>query len=354
MKMLEKNLLFSILFITVVITIESNLNLEGKKSFSRRDTQKQNGINHSNIQDNYESFELDFQKEDNQLGGDLYENLDDNKEIGTNLKTIINKSYKEPIYEGNRKTKIKSILSNYHAKETNFDSAVKNNKNIKDNSSFNNAYLYKNKNNPLRKLSNRNMKIPTNKETGIKETTKEQYIDKIISPTNSKGLCNMSNCKYGNCINNSTTCVCYLGYTTFTTEGKRNSKYLQSESENYSNIYNYNHVDSNSNITYCNYKQKEQFKAFLLETILIFGVGHFYSGRVLFGLIKALFFLLIISLDLMIKKTLSKKNSKTNNLYFCASFVFYFIIVSLHLYDIVMLGLNKYTDGYGVELFERE
>lgn len=139
------------------------------------------------------------------------------------------------------------------------------------------------------------------------------------------------NCSKNNCAGTCTTstkCICYIGYV------------------NFPNNYSYK---------FCSYIQKKQIKAFLLETFLPFGIGHFYLGRFYFGFIKMIFsfipfFIFIFSIFRII---INKKfKSKFSN-----SFIFPIIIFSIinfiwWITDIINFSLNRYADGNGIPLLE--
>jgi len=84
------------------------------------------------------------------------------------------------------------------------------------------------------------------------------------------GGCTILNCSptRGNCIG-ADICRCKLGYA------------------------NYN-LNKSDEIILCSYEQKSQLIAFLLEFFFwIFAIGHFYAGRILFGIIKTCVMLLL-------------------------------------------------------------
>src|SRR5690349_15200584 len=80
-------------------------------------------------------------------------------------------------------------------------------------------------------------------------STNKQYKNITCDYTNcpeERGICNIDN-----------ECYCFQGYIT-TEEGENNN-------------------------TYCNYEQKSQMIAFLLEFILSFGLGHLYIKNYIIG-----------------------------------------------------------------------
>ena len=98
----------------------------------------------------------------------------------------------------------------------------------------------------------------------------------------------------------------------------------------------------------CQYKRKIQWIYFLLEFIFPFGIGHFYANRILNGLIKMLSLFIIITLDCVMKNVLNNFKAKTNfNIFIIITYIFYTIG---HIFDIIMIGINKYEDGNNIML----
>jgi hypothetical protein len=103
----------------------------------------------------------------------------------------------------------------------------------------------------------------------------------------------------------------------------------------------------------CNYKKKKQLYAFLLETFLMFGVGHFYLENYLHAIIKAIFFALGYFLFILLR-TISKKTEENNTLTLVIAFMGCLTCLGMIIWqiiDIVLLGLGKYTDGNDVQLY---
>jgi TM2 domain-containing membrane protein YozV len=97
---------------------------------------------------------------------------------------------------------------------------------------------------------------------------------------------------------------------------------------------------------YCQYRQKQQIVAFLLETFLSLGIGHFYSGRVNFGLIK-----LIVGLSPLILMCCSicwKGNEAGGCLVLSSTLTCAYLIWQI--IDIINFATNSYKDGHGVPL----
>ena len=136
------------------------------------------------------------------------------------------------------------------------------------------------------------------------------------------GTCNSTTCVHGKCEDDN-TCDCTLGYGQLPSD----------------------------TTTLCNYKLKEQLLAFILETVFIFGVGHFYIGQVFFGLMKILAIALIVIMDCLFKSIWKSDKLKNQNCVNAISYVMYFGLVFFQLFDVVMFGLNKYKDGNGMPLY---
>lgn len=164
-----------------------------------------------------------------------------------------------------------------------------------------------------------------------KPVSKANHITTLNATIKVKGECNKKNCLNGKC--NKSYCECNQGY------GQVNNK---------------NTKNSFSDKELCNYKLKNQILAFILESFLIFGIGHLYVHRILYGILKAICFLSIIFIDYIIKKiAIEKKSNKALNTICFISYILYFSMIIFHLYDIMMFAVNKHTDGYGMPLYAR-
>jgi hypothetical protein len=140
-----------------------------------------------------------------------------------------------------------------------------------------------------------------------------------------EGICNKETCKNGRCDNES-LCICNKEYA-----------FLK---DNY-----------NRDAELCNYRLKDQKIAFLLELILIFGIGHFYCHRILYGALKVAIILSTLIIDYFLKKSTYKKSLTTQNIISYLSYSMYFGLIVFQLFDVIMFGLNKHTDGYGFALY---
>jgi hypothetical protein len=96
---------------------------------------------------------------------------------------------------------------------------------------------------------------------------------------------------------------------------------------------------------YCTYERKKQLISFLLEFFLPFGVGHFYSGRPLMGILKLLAMLspcLFVSFLLCCKESGSIISILVTGIG-CLYGIWQLI-------DIILFSINIYRDGNGVPL----
>ena len=107
---------------------------------------------------------------------------------------------------------------------------------------------------------------------------------------------------------------------------------------------------SENNKLNCQYKQKFQIVAFILEFFSFCGLGHLYTHRIIIFFLKFMIFLIVLLVRYNYnfykneKKSLIKTISQINYYIFLSAFILY------HLLDSMMFYLNKYTDGYGVPM----
>ena len=102
----------------------------------------------------------------------------------------------------------------------------------------------------------------------------------------------------------------------------------------------------------CNYQQKSQLKAFLLELFLCYGSGHFYIHNYKLAVPKlvvfAFFYCLFIALRIITK---AKEENKLANLIICISAGVTFVgMLVWQIIDLVNFGRNNYNDGNDVPL----
>ena len=134
------------------------------------------------------------------------------------------------------------------------------------------------------------------------------------------GDCSKSNCD--NCIS-SIVCQCPLGYAQ-----KKNQEVT---------------TDKKS----CQYKLKKQWIFFLLELLLPFGFGHFYAKRILYGFVKLLSLIIIITCDIIAKKFI-KGFKEVQNINI-GMYSLYIAYIFWQVIDIVLIGINEFKDGNGMD-----
>jgi TM2 domain-containing membrane protein YozV len=149
--------------------------------------------------------------------------------------------------------------------------------------------------------------------------------------------CTEKNCflPYGVCTN-SATCQCTLKYASYQkTTDNTTSDEIQK--------------------TYCTYKRKEQLTAFLLEMFLPLGAGHFYSGRILSGILKLILFLapIVVFIFFCVGVSISKTDDEATCVGICTIFsncALFCAVITWQMADIVLYAINLYDDGNGVPL----
>jgi TM2 domain-containing membrane protein YozV len=100
----------------------------------------------------------------------------------------------------------------------------------------------------------------------------------------------------------------------------------------------------------CSYVQKSQSTLFILELFFPFGVGHFYAGQLLHGILKLLLFLFAFLFDCFIRKIMTSNKIRETNLYQFISAIFYIILILWQITDLCFIGMNKYLDFNNVPL----
>ena len=138
--------------------------------------------------------------------------------------------------------------------------------------------------------------------------------------------CGNSTCLYGSCYSvRESLCSCNDSYDTYSVD--------------------YSQVQ-------CSYQRKKQTIALLLELILMFGIGHFYLGRSLIGVLKFLLFSIGVSLIVALRIH-SKTKEQYNPISLRIAYIGYTVflaMVSWEFIDILMFLLNKYKDGNNIDL----
>lgn len=102
----------------------------------------------------------------------------------------------------------------------------------------------------------------------------------------------------------------------------------------------------------CNYQRKKQWISFILETVVAFGAGHFYAGNYARAVPKLIVWIIAWTL-FGLMRVISVKREIEDPLalvYALWSFIFCSIIIVWYIADVVMIGLNRYRDGNGIEM----
>ena len=102
----------------------------------------------------------------------------------------------------------------------------------------------------------------------------------------------------------------------------------------------------------CNYEQKRQLKAFLLEFFLSYGSGNFYIHNYKLAVPKLVVFIFFYCLFIVLRIiTKAKEENKLANLIICISAGIVLVgMLTWQIIDLVKFGKNQYKDGNGVEL----
>lgn len=107
-------------------------------------------------------------------------------------------------------------------------------------------------------------------------------------------------------------------------------------------------------IAQCCYKKKKQLVAFLLELCLSIGIGHFYYGNIVLGVIKLLLVLLLIIIIccsycfLLYSEMVVDKTKESISMWIINGCIILFAVG--YFIDLLLLGINFYTDNNGVPL----
>lgn len=168
--------------------------------------------------------------------------------------------------------------------------------------------------------------------------------------------CNYSNCDENGGICDGDLCKCKENYTT-STKG------------NVMHVYKQNTI-SDLNLKFCNYEMKRSVYAALIELFIGFGMGHFYTGRKLFGCLKLILYILLCcvsfcSLAIGIKiaedhnlnlNNFNENNNQTHN----HPAVKFFLLMSVsicnflfiwQLFDFCLFMFKVYKDGNNLPLY---
>jgi hypothetical protein len=161
-------------------------------------------------------------------------------------------------------------------------------------------------------------------------TSKRHHEGNMAGNSTHKNYHNLT-CNYNNCpeergiCNIDNECFCFIGFVT-TKQGDLTGKY-------------------------CDYEQKYQMTAFLLEFLISFGLGHMYIQKYFIGSIKLTFCLAFIYVTCLLPIFFAKRRRFTFNKYLP-----YFQFLSMLMFclwqiiDTIFFGLNMYKDGNGYSL----
>lgn len=85
----------------------------------------------------------------------------------------------------------------------------------------------------------------------------------------------------------------------------------------------------------------------------MFGIGHLYASNYIYGSIKCAFF--IVTFGIFITVRILRKKTEENNTYTLilslAGCVSCIVIMIWQIVDVILIGLNRYLDGNGIELY---
>jgi hypothetical protein len=104
----------------------------------------------------------------------------------------------------------------------------------------------------------------------------------------------------------------------------------------------------------CNYKKKDQWIAFVLELVVSFGAGHFYTSNLTYAIPKLLYWIAGYTCFIALR-VISNKKEENDPLVLMISFAGCLTCVGMIIWQVVdcfMYGLNKYQDGNGIDLKE--
>lgn len=137
---------------------------------------------------------------------------------------------------------------------------------------------------------------------------------------------------------NSTNCPPERGICTKLSVCECNERYLNDAA------YTNSTSIKDETLNFCNYYQKSQTTAFILELIFPLGVSHFYVGNFVLGICKLFLVMLICFLGCY--RISLKTKVKQSKLYFlmASSIVTCVFLVAWQIFDLVYFGLNKYMD----------
>jgi len=185
---------------------------------------------------------------------------------------------------------------------------------------------------------------------------------------NNNPICNIQNCfmPHGVCVAES-ICKCskYFG-NLFMIDLKERIKINNNENlvsilltQNEFSYYLSEYMAKFYSEIFCGYHRKSQLIAFILESIFLIGIGHFYLNRFFHGIYKLVLIFLILLLVFSMKRSKIEKKfflsitSDKQYLDVFLNFIFFVLIANfifVHVVDVIMIASNKYLDGFGFSM----
>lgn len=225
--------------------------------------------------------------------------------------------------------------------------------------------IYKNSSNTIKSKGKRSLQLskePSNLGIFLEINQLQNNFD------NTNPMCNIDNCfmPHGVCVGD-LVCKCskYFGNLLKIDLIKRirinnNENFISTLiSQNNIAFYFAEYLRKFYSESFCAYHKKSQLIAFLLESIFIIGIGHFYLNRFLHGFFKMLLIMLVILLVFSMKKSkidikffMCVESSKLSFAYFLNFLLFIFVVnfISIHIIDVIMIARNHYKDGFGFSM----
>jgi len=106
------------------------------------------------------------------------------------------------------------------------------------------------------------------------------------------------------------------------------------------------------NLQNCKYQKKSQLLAFVLESFVTFGAGHFYIEDFKVEFLKLFVWVLAYFIFISIRFIANKENNNSSSgvmIAFFACFFCYFMVLRKNS-NMVLFGINKIKDGNNIEL----
>ncbi len=107
-------------------------------------------------------------------------------------------------------------------------------------------------------------------------------------------------------------------------------------------------VDTPSDFKFCNYEQKQSIVALLLESFGLFGIGHIYAGRILYGIFKLVSFAILICFGSLCVINFFKYQVDTQAAYYVKVAIWICVVgtpFAWHFIDLYRWANNQYLDG---------